>query len=252
MENMPITQLAGWKFYNLEDHVRFGKWATEVFYPVWMKSPYITGINRYQIIKENPEYCTYISTYHFINLKAFINHWKNPESANIIKDMVTTWGNKRDVLWGYLYQPERSIYNTALAESIKKELNSDDAPCIHIEAFDLSREQEGEYYSWFTDMGDEVFMSRVMKRSGILGYDHFRLLSVGWSYNELEYVTPKERFGPPYVLIFYFDGVQHCLDFTNSRELAAFRVGLTPYFPEGLKLKWNVDYKLIGSWKRDK
>ena len=252
MENAPVTNIIAWKFHNPEDYIRFGKWMMEVFFPIYMKSPYISGINRYQIIKENPDYCPYISTYHFSNFKAFINHWKSPEAVLIGNDTVTTWGNKRDVIWNYAYQRERSVHIPAFADVFSKDLKASDAPSIHFEAFDLPREKEGDYYSWFTDIGDEVFISRIMKRAGVIGYDHLQFLNISFSYLELEQQSPKDRLGPAYVSIFYFDSVQHCLDFTKSRELAAFRTGLSSYLPEGLKLKWNVDYQLIGSWTNEK
>jgi hypothetical protein len=252
MENLPIVELFAWKFSNPEDHKNFGKWATEVFYPMYMRSPHISGIDRYRIIKEEPGYCSYISIFLYPNYKAWINHSKSKEWKSIMNDMLATWGNKRDVIWGYFYQPERSFHSPAFTSALANSLKSGDAPCIHIEAPDLMPEKEGDYYSWFTDIGNEVFISRITDRPGIIGYDHLKFLNVNFDYFELEGMNPQERVSPAYVSIFYFDNFQHCQSFTRSRELAAFRAGMSPYFPEELKLKWNIDYELIASWRNEK
>jgi hypothetical protein len=104
---------------------------------------------------------------------------------------------------------------------------------------------------WFSDLGYEVYISRILKRSGIIGYEHLRYAGKHNEYGEIPPIFDTGDLAPFYFSIFYFDNVQHCKDFVNSRELAAYRAALSPYFPEGLKLKWNVDYQLIGSWKND-
>ena len=96
------------------------------------------------------------------------------------------------------------------------------------------------------------FLSRIMLRQGLVGYNHFRFINRGFTFADLEYMAPQERIGPPFVLVFYFDNLQSCVDFSKSKDLAAFRSALSPYYPEGLKLKWDVNYKLIGSWQRGK
>jgi hypothetical protein len=253
MENAPVITLWGWQFHHPEDHERFGQWASEVFYPILTQSPFLKGINRYRIVKESAGYCNFISIFLFENYKAYVGNQRHRPMVDIAIDNQKTWGKKRAVIWNHVCQLERSAKNAACAGELKKDdLKGDKIPAMHLEAWELPREKEGDYYEWFTEIGFPVFITRMLGRPGMTGYEHYRLVPGGQDYMGMDFITPEEPINHSFFSIFHFDSVLSCQEFSRSRELAAYRAALSPYFPEGLKIKWDVDYQLIGSWKNEK
>jgi hypothetical protein len=247
METAPVIVLVANKLNDPADFERYSKWVMEVFFPIWSKNPEIVCY-RYKILKESPDYRPALTVFRFTNYKAFLNHWQSTDGRSILNDIQTTWGSKQNYIWDYPYHLERSFYSPLFSEEYQKASRN---ITIHIEAFDIPHEKEGTYYSWFTDIGYDVNISRMLKRPGLIGYEHLRYIGEQNEYMDTPHFATGDL-GPAYVSLFHFDTPQHCLDFSNSRELITYRSSLNPYFPEVRKVKWSVDYQLIGIWKNGK
>jgi heme-degrading monooxygenase HmoA len=55
---------------------------------------------------------------------------------------------------------------------------------------------------------------------------------------------------PPYLSIVYFKNNEAFENYEKSRELIAYQKAIRNIFPNGLNLRWYIQYQLVKSWRK--
>lgn len=140
MESNPFTLVVGWRLQP-EHAERLGKWIMEVYQPLMVKSGVTKGIDRYQIVKEGPDYLRNISFFHYGYFGALDDAYKSPVGRDLVND-IATWGARREAVWGAYYQLIKGFRNDGEAPWAKAEKGAEEAPIIHLEGYNLSPQAE--------------------------------------------------------------------------------------------------------------
>jgi hypothetical protein len=177
MENAPVITVTGISHYPGADSElweRFTKWDDEVYGPTNLRTVGATEYDRYQIIKESPDYPERCMIYHFENLKAREDNVKNPEKIAISED-VSTWSKRgvREVIWSVHYELLKGFRREPGLKGNKEATKIENAPITNLEGFRLSPEEQEKYDEWLTNFGYS-FISLFIKLPGLKGYDFYK------------------------------------------------------------------------------
>jgi hypothetical protein len=249
MENAPVINVGGASpapGADIDVWNRYENWLCEVYLPLLTsKIPGATGADRYWIIKENPLYPSRITIRHFQNLKMSENSNKLPERIAVEEEMAT-WVKRHviDYVWATSYILIKSFRSEPSDSPGVGDTKIENAPIMHIESYRLRPEDEEKYVKWLNDYGFNVLIPLFVGLPGLKGYDcykHTGLKGIS-EVREWEY--------PPYLSIVYFENVEAFENYEKSRELVAYQKALRNVFPNGLNLRWYVEYQLVRSWRK--
>ena len=246
MENAPAISVS---FLNIapgaDDEIvkRYHKWITEVYHPMQMKIAGIIGIDRYEIVRKNPEYPSICSIHHFENIAAYENYVKTPEGQAVREDL-ETWVKRgvREGIWSVVYELVQSFRDVAVSMGGKKDTRIENAPIMHLEAYWMTSEERDNFNKWFNEYS-RVFIPLFMKNCGLKGYDYFKYCRLGGNISmETEY--------PSYISILYFENLKAFDDFEKSSEQVSFQTALRNILPFGLNYRRYAQYQLNHSLRR--
>ena len=244
MEGASVFEVMAWKVLP-EYQERFGKWMMEVYFPLGIKLGR-KATERYQIVKEHPDYVKNISIHYYEDFEAMVNHFANPEVVYIYDDLKTTYGPRREVVWGAAYQVLKSFIKSSADAPAKGTEINENTPVIHLEGYRLAPEELGKYNTWFAKWGYGFYMPSLMKLRGLKEYNYCRILD----FVSHEVMWPKDILVHPiYLSVLQFENLKAFQNYEKSMELAAFREAIKVPFPKGLNFQWYVQYQLMGSWK---
>ena len=246
MENAPVINM---NFLNIapgaDDEIvkRYHKWVTEVYHPMQMKFAVITGIDRYEIVRKNPEYPSICSIHHFENIAAYENYVKNPEGQAVVEDL-KTWVKRgvREVIWSVVYELVQSFRDVTVSTGGKKDTRIENAPIMHMEAYWMTPEEWDKFNKWFNEYG-RVFILLFMKNCGLKGYDCFKYRCLGGNIS-------METAYPPYISLLYFENLKAFDEFEESSEMVSFQSALRNILPFGLNYRRYVQYQLNHSLRK--
>lgn len=249
MENTPAINFAGVSpapGTDVDVWDRYEKWLREVYLPLLTsKIPGATGADRYWIIKQNFLYPSRVTIRHFQNL----NMWKNsntlPERIATEQELAT-WVKRHviDYVWSTSYILTKSFRNELSGAPGLERTKIENAPVMHIEAYRLRPEEEGKYVQWLNDYGFNVLIPLFLGLPGLRGYDYYKHTGLKGISDVREWEYPS------YLSIVYFENIEAFENYEKSREFTAFQKALRNVFPNGLNLKWYVQYQLIQSWRK--
>lgn len=244
MEGASVFEVMAWKVLP-EYQERLGKWLMEVYYPLGIKIGR-KATERYQLTKERPDYIKNISIHYYEDLEAFVSFNTNPETIYVYEDLKTTYGPRREVVWGAGYQVLKSFRKSPVGSPIDLTPINENTPVMHLEGYRLAPEELGKYNTWFAKWGYGFYMPSLMKLSGLREYNYCRIMDL----EEPEVARPKDiSVHPIYLSVLQFENLKAFENYEKSMELAAFREAMKVPFPKGLNFHWYVQYQLMGSWK---
>lgn len=240
MENAPVINTQATRVLPQEEE-RYNKWVEEGYYPIYLRNPCVTGIDRYRIVNESPDYNKTLSIQHFKDMDSWNNYQKSPERAAITKDYAT-W--HREVIWSGIFQLVKSFRSSSSVTEGKQTTLVDDAPIVHLAAFNLNRENAEKYSMWFNEWGQKIYIPILMKLPGLRAINYYR-----WTGKSREREIRDPDY-PRYVSIIYFESLNAYENYAESPELIVLHEALKTPFPGGLDYKWNVQYQLTRSWRK--
>jgi hypothetical protein len=247
--NAPVITVSGFSRYPGVDPAvwdRFVKWSAEVYSPLMMRWPARKGIDIYQIVNESPLFPFLFIINHHENITTQQAAVKMPEMVDIYKDM-TDWQKRRvpDRMITAGYQLVQSFRGVTPLPGEKTDTRIENAPFMHVEAYELFTENQEKYNQWFTEYGINVFVPLFMQQAGIKGYDYYRRTEF-----QLKSMNLLETEFPAYLSIIYFENSQAFETDDKSPELVAFNKTMHSIFPLGLNFRWYVQYQLLQSWRK--
>jgi hypothetical protein len=244
MEGASVFEILAWKILP-EYQERFSNWIMSVYFPLGIKLGR-KGTERYQIVKENPDYLKNISIMYYEDFEAMVNFQANPEVVYMYKDLNITYGPRREVVWGAAYQVLKSFRKNPADTPTERDDGTENTPVVHIEGYRLSLEDMRKYNSWFAKWGYGFYLPAIMKLPGLQEYNYCRILD----FEQPEIQRPKDpSVHPTYLSVLQFENLKAFENYEKSMELAAFREAMKIPFPGGLNFHWYVQYQLMGSWK---
>lgn len=241
MPNYPYVWIGG-NNYNPEIEERYNNWYNEVYVPeLLIKMEGVKERRRYKSIERSASYPQYFGISYYENERSLVNTIESRERRIYDSDRDTTFAGKFEIIWRAQYE---------LVKSINKEPTSAtadpgaDRPVIHVEAYKMPSEEQEKYIIWLSRFGYDVYLPLLMKSSGLLEYDHYKLIK-----RDMKTTVPvKDPDNPPYLSLFYFRNIEDYQQFKNSTELAAFRERIQSGFQA--ETKWSVGYQLVKSWRK--
>jgi hypothetical protein len=228
-----------------DDFRRYLNWSYEVYAPISVALPMMTGADRYRIVKENPEYPMSVSIGHYLNLKDRMAYAESTEGIAVVNEF-KLWHERGiiDQVWSTNYALLKSYRSKPVFSTRNEDTRPQNASIMHIEAYRLSPEQQVKYSDWFKEDGCQIFMPLFMKLPGMIGYDWFVYTGLSRKENvrEIEY--------PRYLSLVYFEDINGYEAFAQSAELGSFLKMMKKVFPLGLKYEWYVQYQLVRSYRK--
>lgn len=248
MENAPVMTLAGTSsaagVYS-EIWERFKKWNEEVYMPLHMTIPGRTGIDLYQMVKQSPEYPSELIVWHTKDIKAAEESFTNPERIAVAGEF-TSWVKRRviETIWNARYALIKSFRSELSNAQGKEDTRIENAPILHIEGYRFRPDDQDKYSTWLNEYGFSSFIPLFMRLPGIKGYDCYKKVS----YKSL--VEAREWEYPDFVSALYFQDMTAFENYEKSPELVAYQKALRNVFPNGLNLRWYVEYQLVRSFRK--
>jgi hypothetical protein len=248
MENRPVITISANSPAPAGDsdaYERYQQWSQEVYGPLNLKIPEVSGGDYYKIVKENAEYPLMVGITHYKNIKDWSAYAPSAEGIALQQEF-RSWEERGilEMIWYPAYGLLKSFRNKPSPSSSYHSTLIENAPILYFEAFRLSLEEQEKYFKWFNDYGCNVFMPLFLKLPGFKGYDWYEDTGLRRRNDVRESEYPK------YFSAIYFENIKACEDFQKSAELAAFQKSMRSVFPRGLNLKWYVQYQLVKSWRK--
>ena len=243
MENVPVITMSA-RTIPPEIEERYNLWYNTAYGPIYLKTPGIKGIDRYEIIKKNRALPGEINLYHGESFESFKKVYSNPKSDRnaAAHDAVTSF-NEITRFWLNIYELMGSF-----RESTQGNVEStivEGAPVIHIQGYKIVEPASAKFESWFNKWASQVYIPLLLKIPGLKACNFFTLVDFkDPGYTGVRFV---ESDMPRYISIFYLEKTESLEDFYQSTELAAFSGSLELGFPDSLKTLWNADYQLFAS-----
>ena len=246
MENAPIINIGARKV-QAEYFERWNNWQMS-YYDWLVKHPNVRQINRYHITKENPQYNNIITVTLYDSLSDFEKARNSPEAKAYYEDQDTAWASRTKLIWYAQYQLIKSFRGgSAVSEVQVKESVVENAPIMHLEGYGFSFDEQGQYNTWVTKWGHEVYIPWLTKLPGLKEYARYQFFDA-WSPYAKVPRAPAQY--PPYLSILHFEDIHSYENYEKSMELAAFREAMKLPFPQDLEFKWYVQYQLMRSWRK--
>lgn len=241
MENAPGINLIG-SILRPDDKEKFLKWRTAAYMPLYKRVQGVKGWDTYLPVRERPEYPHMVYVNHNANTRERAVP-RSPEWSAIQKDLATTFPGHR-YLWNHIYQLIKSSRNDPSFRQDNEDTRIENAPIMHLEAYQLTSEEGNDYHAWLTRWGYEVYIPVLMKLPGLKGYDCYQ-----WS-GIMPAVPVINTEIPPYLSILYFENITAYENYEKSPELASLRRGIGSDFPRALSFKWYVQYEHYAGWRK--
>jgi hypothetical protein len=221
---------------------RYHKWVTEVYQPIQMKIPGLTGISRYGLVRKNPANPSICTIHHFKNIAAFENYVKNPERQAVTEDLVT-WAKRgiTEGIWSVHYALIHSFRLDAVTGG-GNDTMIENAPVMHLEAYWMTQEEMDKFNEWFNDYSC-VFVPLFLRNCGLKGYDYFNYYCPGPN-------LAMEKQYPPCLSLLYFENLKAFDEFEQSSEMISFQRALRTVLPSGLNYRRYVQYQLTNSIRK--
>lgn len=197
----------------------------------------------YLQVNKRLEYPDVVRIYHYENLGAIGTALASPEYNAIIKDVDATFPSVR-FLWQHGYMLLKSFRNEPSFRQDNAETMIENAPVMLLESYQLSPEEEKDYYAWLTRWGYEVYIPILMKLKGIKGYDCYRWAGIKPTLNI------KSAIFPQHLSILYFESIEAYEDYEKSPEVVALRRAVSYDFLKGLSPRWHAQYQLRRSVRK--
>jgi hypothetical protein len=241
MENAPFLGFAGLKFHQPEDHVRFGKWMEGAYMPLIARTGWVAALDRFRIIQDNPLYPDYVTFYSVDTLQSIKNLWDEKDTIAVERDIEKTFAGKCDWFSHALYRRLRSFIKEPAAR-----MKPGVVSVVSVEAYSLPFLGKTRYEAWFEEYGYDIFLPLIMKLPGIIAYNHYLLLDIGFLNFEIGPIPEQ----PPYLSVICFNDLEAYENYAKSKELGAFRVAIKAAVTGNIELKWDVQYQLVQSWRK--
>lgn len=246
MENRPVINIVSTTVPPWEEE-RYNKWTEEVYYPVHMREPWVTGYDRYVVARGSPDYPKRLSIHHYTDMDGWANTQKSTETIAVLKDLAN-W--HREIIWYGCFEMVRSFRSGSAITRDKPTSIVDDAPILHLSAFNLTRDNSERYDTWLGELGQKIYVPILMKLPGLKAINCYKWtgkldVKAGKAVERL-----KEGDYPQYVSLIYFESYRAYENYATSPELAAFHEALKIPFPGGLDYMWNVQYQFTRSWRK--
>jgi hypothetical protein len=246
MENAPVINI---NFLNIapgaDDEIvkRYHKWITEVYHTMQMKIAGITGIDRYEIVRKNPEYPSICTIIHLKNIAAYENVVKTSEVQAVVEDL-KTWVKRaiREGIWSVIYELVQSFRPITVSSGGERDTRIENAPIMHLEAYWMTPEEQEKFSKWF-DVYSRVFIPLFMRNCGLKGYDYFKFCCLG------ENISMETQY-PPYISVLHFENLKAFDEFERSSEMVSFQSALRNILPFGLNYRRYVQYQLTNSLRK--
>jgi heme-degrading monooxygenase HmoA len=247
MENAPVITLtfrSPAPGADPEVWARYIKWSTEVYVPLVMKTPMVSAVEQYKIVKESPEYPFFGSIMHYENNEVRESYRETTE-RNAIEGEVAAWTKRgiADYFWRVAYELVKSIRSETVS-IVKEGTIINNASFINMEAYQLSPGEDEKYEQWLNDYGYNIFLPLFLKVPGLRGYDCFKCVDIKGT------TEARETKYPLYLSIVYFENIEAFDNYAKSAELVVLQKGLRNVFPRGPVYKWYVQYQLVKSWRK--
>jgi len=248
MENRPVMSFSGMSpapGADSEIYGRFVNWMTEVYAPLHMTVPGRTGMDMYKIVTANPEYPSLLGLLHYKNIQAREASITNPERIAVANEL-NAWIKRRVMVyvWVAPYELVKSFRSEQANKQSKEDTMIENAPILHIEGYRFRQGDQEKYANWLNDYAFNSFVPLIIGLPRIKGYDCYK--NIG----SKTLVESSEWDYPDSVSALYFEDIAAFENYTKSRELLAFQKATLNVFPNGLNLKWYVQYQLIKSWRK--
>ena len=209
-----------------------------------MKTRGTTGFDIYRCLLDTPEYPRICMVSHRESLRSWKEATDTPEMKSVQSEL-SSW-QKRGVMestWSSVYQLIKS-FRIGQSSEEKPDTRIENAPIMHLEAYDLTMDNQETYAEWYSEYGLKVFVPLFMNIPGIKGYDWYK-------YTGLQRSTEiRDHDYPPYLSIIYFDNLDSFEKFKKSQEQRAYQKALRMTFPLGIRYEWYVQYELTNSQRR--
>jgi hypothetical protein len=224
---------------------RYLNWCVEAYLPLQNSFPGTYGVDRYEIVNPSPQYPFFFFYFHRENLSAHHRIVSTPDYKALVAD-VKTWRDKgiTEYLWAGYYELIRSFKKDQYPNNSQRGTVIDNASFIHLEAYRLRSEDQGKYNKWLNEYGFNVLAPLIMMLPGIKGYNFF--LDTGLKNPEVR----REWEYPEHLSILYFEDQKAFENYRKSPELLAYQKALRNVFPDGLNIRWYVQYQLVKSWRK--
>ena len=82
-------------------HDRYESWVDAAYIPLFLKNPGMTGVDRFKIVNESPDYPEDLNIWYFDSLSSYEGLWIDQGVIAVLKDMESTWPQYgRERIWG--------------------------------------------------------------------------------------------------------------------------------------------------------
>jgi hypothetical protein len=222
MENAPVINMT---FVSLAPGVekeivqRYHNWTNEATIPLIYKNTSIMGINRYNIIRKNPEYSSWGTIQNWENIGDYEKYLKSQEKK-AVNDDLDSWVRRgvRQGVWSVVYELIKS-FRADTATNSKRDTRIENASLMHLEAYRMTPEDQERFNKWFEE-NSRVFIPLFMKTCGLKGYDYLKYSDFSKSTQASQ---ARETEYPSYLSILYFEDLKAFESFQESPEQDSFQ-----------------------------
>lgn len=221
MESLPIVSMIARTFMPWEEtrhNEYFERWFFKAYVPLLGSLAGFNAVERYRIVKNNPDYPKYIQMWHVTNLKELQTFEKSPEFIAILNSMNANFPGTDFRWWAQYYVV--SSWGEKKPTDSQKDVSGG---VIHIEGSNISHENDKKYFPLLigTEGAKRIDRCRIVKDN------------------------PKY---PSYLTIFGFNNIKEFGEWEKSRADAASPKDANT---DSVKEKsWYVQYQLMKSWRK--
>ncbi len=225
MLEIPVINVVGSRC-RPEEEAKFNKWYDEVHIPMLMKFKNMLAVARFKILKENPDYPTYLAIYQFLNKESYEAYEKSPELAKALAETKVSWPNGLDRMWRVQYEHLRDWQGEVKGAGRGK-------PLLHIVGARPKPEDEIRFNKWY----DQTHVPWLMKTGVIKEAVRYKILKDSKDY-------------PQYLAVYYFQSKKAFETFSDHPERLAAVKELQESWPDGIGTTWRVQYQMLKSWSK--
>ncbi len=225
MLEIPVINIVGSQC-KPEEEAKFNKWYDEVHIPMLMKFPNLLAVARFKILKETPDYPTYLAIYQFLNKESYEAYRNRPGAAEVQADIKANWTDSLDITWRVQYEHLRDWHSDIQRAGRGK-------PLLHIVGARPKPEDEIRFNRWY----DRTHIPWLMKTGVIKEAVRYKILK-------------DDRNYPQYLAVYYFQSKKDWNTFSGHPERLAAVKELQESWPDGIGTTWRVQYQMLKSWSK--
>jgi quinol monooxygenase YgiN len=210
-----------------EEEKKFNKWYDEVHIPMLMRFKDLVAVSRFKIIKESPDYPTYLAIYEFVSQSAYEAYQKRPDFPEAQADIKENWPNGLDIKWRVQYEFIRSW-----TEELESE--GEGSPVINFVGTRAKPQDEVRFNQWY----DNTHIPGLLSTRRIKEAVRYKIVK-----------ESKEH--APYLTIYFFPN-QKAYDeyFRSPARLQAIKEMEAEWPNNRFDIVWRAQYRLLKSWKK--